>query len=118
MGAWPYFPLPWPLPPALPFPWPWDPLVGGAGFDAALPVFDGLPGLFGFGEPGQPARAYLIEAPAQLLERRRLLLERGEPVQYVVRVDFLNGRQVLGARRPQLHPLTENTRAPRDRGCA
>ena len=69
-------------------------------------------------EPGQAARAHVIEAPAQLLERRRRLLERGKAVQHVVGVDLVDRRQVFGSRRPQLHPLTENKRAPRDRECA
>ena len=70
------------------------------------------------GEPREAARTHVFVAPLQLGHRGRLLLEAREAVQHVVSVDLLHRRHVAGHRRPQLDPLTENTPAPRDRGCA
>ena len=69
-------------------------------------------------EGDEAASADVVEAAAHFVDGRRLLLERGEPVQHVVRVDRVDGRQVVRRRRPDLHPLTENTRAPRGRAGA
>src|SRR3954462_3077648 len=70
------------------------------------------------GEVRQAAAVHVVEAPAHFLEGGRLLLERGEAVQHVVRVDRMDSRQIFGASRPHLQPLTENTRAPRGPECA
>ena len=53
-------------------------------------------------EIGQAACADLLEAPAHLLERRRCLLERGDPVQHVVRVDRVDRGQVARSCGPRL----------------
>jgi hypothetical protein len=39
-------------------------------------------------------------------------------VENVMRIDGLDRRDIVRRGLPYLHPLTERTRAPRDRGCA
>ena len=69
-------------------------------------------------QPRQAAAQHILDAPAKLLPRRWLLFEAGEPVQDVVGIDRVDGREVLRRSRAQLDPLSGNSPAPRDRGCA